>query len=92
MRWLLGHGTHKMRHVAYAGWLLTAAALIVSSLVMIAQSFGVPATMLSIFTAYSSGSILKHQPPFAPCAVGSGSSRAKDVSNYVSTKSFHISS
>jgi hypothetical protein len=55
MRWLLGHGTPKMRHVAYAGWHLMAAALIVSSLVMIAHSFGVPAIMLSIFTAYSSG-------------------------------------
>lgn len=77
MQWLHGHGTRKMRHVAFAGWRLMAAALIVSSLVMIARSFGVPATMHSIFTAYSSGSILKHQPPFAPCAVGSGSSRAK---------------
>lgn len=54
-----------------------AAALIVSSLVMIARSFGVPATMHSIFTAYSSGSILKHQSPFAQCVVESGSSRAK---------------
>ncbi|KAE8780985.1 DUF3511 domain protein [Hordeum vulgare] len=35
MRWLLGHGTHKMRHVAYAGWLLTAAALIVGNLALL---------------------------------------------------------
>ena len=77
MQWLLGRGMHRMRHVAYAGWLLTAVALTVSFLVTIARSFGVPATMLIIFTAYWSGSILKHPHPFAPCAVESGSLRAK---------------
>jgi len=66
-----------MKHVAYAGWHLTAAALTVSSLVMIARWSGAPATMLIIFTAYWSGSILKHLHPFAPCAVESGSLRAK---------------
>jgi hypothetical protein len=52
MRWLLGRGMRKMKLVAYAGWLLTDAALTVSSLEMIARSFGVRATMLTIFTAY----------------------------------------
>jgi hypothetical protein len=77
MRWLLGRGMRKMKLVAYAGWLLTDAALTVSSLEMIARSFGVRATMLTIFTAYWSGSIPKHPHRSAPCAVGNGSLRDK---------------